>query len=137
MFARLLIFLAGIVAASNALALRRPAGIDICPSTSSLKSTFVQKFSRITAPTDDLTCSLCLDLVVLGEAYVECGEAQLGEVLDEECEKLNSVFFKTACLDLVNEVIKEFENDSDDDPDFICTKILKRPCVSDPKKRLI
>uniref|UniRef100_A0A0N4ZIX7 Saposin B-type domain-containing protein n=1 Tax=Parastrongyloides trichosuri TaxID=131310 RepID=A0A0N4ZIX7_PARTI len=76
-----------------------------------------------------LICELCLDLVLVGEQFAECGEEYVADKLEKECDKyLGTNLLDTLCHSLVDDLAAEIVNDTEKDPSKICTKITKKPC---------
>uniref|UniRef100_A0A0N5A5P2 Saposin B-type domain-containing protein n=1 Tax=Parastrongyloides trichosuri TaxID=131310 RepID=A0A0N5A5P2_PARTI len=76
-----------------------------------------------------LLCEMCLDLVLIGEQYADCGEEYVADKLEKECDKyLGTNLLDQLCHTIVGDLATEIVNDTDKDPSKICTKITKKPC---------
>lgn len=78
----------------------------------------------------DVMCEICLDGVLIAEMYAECDEAYQQQKMEEDCQKKlsNEPFVEKLCEMIVDDIMKELENDTEADPSKVCTKLLKKPC---------
>uniref|UniRef100_A0A0K0E430 Saposin B-type domain-containing protein n=1 Tax=Strongyloides stercoralis TaxID=6248 RepID=A0A0K0E430_STRER len=76
-----------------------------------------------------LICEMCLDLVLVGEQYAECGEEFVADKLEAECDKyLGSNFLDKVCHTIVDDLATEIVNDTEKNPSKVCSKVLKKSC---------
>uniref|UniRef100_A0AC34F8E7 Saposin B-type domain-containing protein n=1 Tax=Panagrolaimus sp. ES5 TaxID=591445 RepID=A0AC34F8E7_9BILA len=74
-------------------------------------------------------CEMCLDLVQIGEMYADCDEAYVDKKMDEKCDSyFHQGFLDTVCRDLIDDLYKELEADTDKDPAKVCSKVTKTDC---------
>uniref|UniRef100_A0A914NYG1 Saposin B-type domain-containing protein n=1 Tax=Panagrolaimus davidi TaxID=227884 RepID=A0A914NYG1_9BILA len=76
-----------------------------------------------------LLCEMCLDLVQIGEMYADCDEAYVDKKMDEKCDSyFHTGFLDKICRDMIDDLYKELEADTDKDPAKVCSKITKTDC---------
>uniref|UniRef100_A0AC35F3Y7 Saposin B-type domain-containing protein n=1 Tax=Panagrolaimus sp. PS1159 TaxID=55785 RepID=A0AC35F3Y7_9BILA len=76
-----------------------------------------------------LLCEMCLDLVQIGEMYAECDEAYVDKKMDEKCDSyFHTGFLDKVCRDMIDDLYKELEADTEKDPSKVCTKVTKHDC---------
>ncbi|CEF69827.1 Saposin B domain and Saposin-like domain-containing protein [Strongyloides ratti] len=92
------------------------------------KNTMAQQFiGRVRGAS--LICEMCLDLVLVGEQYAECGEEYVADKLEAECDKyLGTNFLDKICHTIVGDLATEIVNDTEKDPSKLCSKVLKKKC---------
>ncbi|CAD6185358.1 unnamed protein product [Caenorhabditis auriculariae] len=78
----------------------------------------------------DITCEICLDLVLIAETYAECEEAVIEHHLDAYCdEKVHSKPADAACRAMVNQIAHEVITDTEQNATTICHKVIHKTCT--------
>uniref|UniRef100_A0A0K0F3W5 Saposin B-type domain-containing protein n=1 Tax=Strongyloides venezuelensis TaxID=75913 RepID=A0A0K0F3W5_STRVS len=92
------------------------------------KNTMAEKFiGRVRGAS--LLCEMCLDLVLVGEQYAECGEEYVADKLEAECDKyLGTNLLDKVCHTIVDDLANEIVNDTEKNPSKVCSKVLKKTC---------
>uniref|UniRef100_A0A7E4VS89 Saposin B-type domain-containing protein n=1 Tax=Panagrellus redivivus TaxID=6233 RepID=A0A7E4VS89_PANRE len=74
-------------------------------------------------------CEICLDLVQIGEMYAECDEAVVQQKMDDKCDSyLHTGILDRICRDIIDDLTKELEADTEASPSKVCSKVLKSDC---------
>uniref|UniRef100_A0A1I7XU55 Saposin B-type domain-containing protein n=1 Tax=Heterorhabditis bacteriophora TaxID=37862 RepID=A0A1I7XU55_HETBA len=79
----------------------------------------------------DLGCEICLDMVMIGETYAECGEAEVENALEKKCD----VDFHAGdaidriCRGMIEQIAHEVIKDTEKNPSAVCYKVIHKHCT--------
>ncbi|CAI5454832.1 unnamed protein product [Caenorhabditis angaria] len=77
----------------------------------------------------DVSCEICLDLVLIAETYAECEEAVVEHHMEAYCvEHVKNKASQALCKLMVDDIAHAVIEDTDQNPTGVCQKTIHKTC---------
>uniref|UniRef100_A0A8R1DTT3 Saposin B-type domain-containing protein n=1 Tax=Caenorhabditis japonica TaxID=281687 RepID=A0A8R1DTT3_CAEJA len=77
----------------------------------------------------DVTCEICLDLVLIAETYAECEEAIVEHHMEAYCkDHIKNKASQQLCVLMIDDIAHTVIEDTDENPTAVCKKTVHKEC---------